>query len=101
MSVEPYAIVTLSDQPERLFTILSYPGLEVNGAVVVAPLLKQDEIAIVDVLHPIVEINSEKRVLATERLAGVPPSLIMSSGGTLISYEYPIQRALSRLFFGN
>ncbi|MEO0548372.1 MAG: hypothetical protein AAFZ91_00520 [Pseudomonadota bacterium] len=101
MSAEPYAIVTLKGQPNKRFAVLSYLGMEVNGTIVVAPLLKQDEIAIVDVLHPLVEVDGEIRVLAIERLAAVSPSLIAASAGSLIAHEYPIQRALSRLFFGN
>ncbi|MEM6535808.1 MAG: CcdB family protein [Pseudomonadota bacterium] len=101
MSAEPYAIVTLQNQPDRRFAVLSYPGLDATGAIVIAPLLKKGDIAIVDVLHPVVEIDGENRVLAVERLAGVPPSLIAASAGSLLAYEYPIQRALARLFFGN
>lgn len=72
-----------------------------NGTVVVAPLMTDDEIAIVETLHPIVDTPLGRRVIAVERLSAVSPDLIELTEHNLLAFDYLIQRALSRLFFGN
>lgn len=101
MSLNQYAIVKLKGEANHDFVLLSYPGMETNGTVVVAPLLQEDEIAIVETLHPVMVTPAGSRVLAVERLAGVLPEFVEPTGTTLIEYDYLIHRALSRLFFGN
>lgn len=101
MNLKQYAIVNLKSEVTHDFLLLSYPGTETNGTVVVAPLLPESEIALVETLHPIVETPTGSRVLAVERLAAVLPELVEPTGATLIDYDYLIHRALSRLFFGN
>ena len=96
-----YSIVKLKSIPSDDFILLSYPGLETNGSVVIAPLLPKDAIAIVETLHPTVETSSGRRVVTVERLAGVSPDLIEPTQESLIAFEYAIDRALSRLFYGN
>lgn len=101
MNLDAYAIVILEDVVAGEFVLLSYPGMETNGTVVIAPLLQKDKIAIVTTLHPLVETPFGDRVVAVERLAAVSPHLITPTAYSLIDYEYDIQRAMARLFFGN
>ena len=101
MTLERFVIVKLNPGPSGDFVLLSYPGIEVNGTVVIAPLLKEGDIAIVDSLHPIVETPSGQRVVAVERLAAVAPERLSPTADTLLAYDYVFQRAISRLFFGN
>lgn len=101
MSFEQYAIVKLRTNPIDDFILLSYPGMETNGTVVVAPLVAEDKIAVVEILHPVVETPFGRRVIAVERLAGVAPELVSQTSNTLIANEHVIQRAISRLFYGN
>jgi len=93
--------VKLNADPSGAYVLLSYPGMETNGTVVIAPLIAPDNIAIVETLHPIVETPTETRVIAVERLAAISPDFMVATTDTLIEYEYEIQRALSRLFYGN
>ncbi|MEM6557427.1 MAG: hypothetical protein AAF642_16210 [Pseudomonadota bacterium] len=99
--MDPYTIVRLKSHPDHTFILLSYPGVETNGTVVVAPLLGEDQIAIVETLHPVVPTPMGHRVIAVERLGAVVPEIIIPTEDTLIEYDYLIHRALSRLFFGN
>lgn len=101
MTADHYAIVKLKSDPAGVYIALSYPGLETNGTIVVAPLVAESNIAIVETLHPIVETPYGRKVVAVERLAGVLPELVESSDHSLIAYDYLIHRALSRLFYGN
>jgi|GEM_PF-1492488 hypothetical protein len=99
--IERYATFRLRDNPDLHVVVLSYPGLEQNGTVVVAPLLTEDSIAVVPVLHPVVETPSGRRVVVAERMSALSPKLLGEKTGSLTAYEYEISRALSRLFFGN
>lgn len=99
--MDRYAIVTLKTGHEGEFILLSYPGMETNGTIVVAPLVPEDRIGIVETLHPIVETPRGRRVIAVERLAGVARDLVQDTTHSLIEYEIPISCALSRLLYGN
>lgn len=99
--IDRFAIHALLDRRDMQVVVLSYPGLEQNGTVIVAPLLKEDGIAVVPILHPVVETPSGRRVVAAERMSALSPKLLGEKTGSLTAYEYDISRALSRLFFGN
>lgn len=99
--MDRFAIVTLKSRQDDAFILLSYPGIETNGTMVVAPLVAEDRIGIVDTLHPIVDTPMGRRVVAVERMAGVARDLVEETPVSLIRYEYPISCALSRLFYGN
>ena len=99
--MDRFAVYTLQDEPDVEVVVLSYPGVEQNGTVIVAPLVTEDGIAIVQILHPIVETPHGKRVVAIERLSAMAPRFLGNQTGSLAEYEYDISRALSRLFFGN
>lgn len=101
MKTDQYAIVRLQSDPTGVYIALSYPGLETNGTIIIAPLVAENMIAIVDTLHPVVETPFGRKVIAVERLAAVLPDMVESSDHTLIAYDYLIHRALSRLFYGN
>ena len=99
--MDRYAIVTLKTHHEDEFILLSYPGMETNGTIVVAPLVPEDRIGIVETLHPIVDTPRGRRVVAVERMAGVARDLVQDTPHSLIEYEFRISGALSRLFYGN
>ena len=102
LSFDAYDIVTLTtNDPDDRFVVLSYPGLEANGTIVVAPLMALEDIAIVEILHPIVRTSKGPRIVVVERLAAILPDLARRTGEQLNQNEYAIHRALSRLFFGN
>ena len=98
--MDRFAIHALLDRRDVQVVVLSYPGLEQNGTVIAAPLLKEDSIAIVPILHPVVHTPSGMRVIAIERMSAISPKLLGENIGNLLAYEYDISRALSRLFFG-
>jgi len=75
--------------------------METNGTMVIAPLVPEDRIGIVETLHPIVETPMGRRVIAVERMAGVARDLVQETPPSLIDDEYPISCALSRFFYGN
>lgn len=76
-------------------------GMEANGRMVVAPLVPEDRIGIVETLHPVVDTPMGRRVIAVERMAGVASDLVQGTPHSLIDYEYPISCALSRFLYGN
>ena len=99
---DAYDIVTLTtNAADEKFVVLSYPGLEINGTIVVAPLMALEDIAVVEILHPIVQTSQGPRIVVVERLAAILPDLARRTGEQLIQNDYAIHRALSRLFFGN
>jgi len=101
LNFDAYDIVILTRVPNDRFVLLSFPGLEINGTIVIAPLLPLEDIELIDILHPIVQTTQGPRVVVVERLAAVLPDLATSTGESLLKHEYSIHRALSRLFFGN
>lgn len=68
-----------------------------------APLKPVGELPDIPVLVPVVKFDELEYQLLTYRLAALSVAAIEQTLGALDenAVEYPIQRALSRLFFGN
>lgn len=99
--IERHAIYQLRDGLRTFVIVLSYPGIELSGAVIVAPLLKRDEISVVPILHPVISTQIGERVIAMERMAAVSRHLLGETFGAFDDTQFLIYRALSRLFNGN
>jgi len=99
--IERHAIYKLHDSSGTYAIVLSYPGIELSGAVIVAPLLCRDEIAVVPILHPVISTPIGERVVVTERLAAISPRLLGEALGAFDDTQFVISKALSRLFNGN
>ena len=84
----------------QLVIVLSYPGLEQGGSVVVAPLSSADEIAVIPVLHPKVKTPEGERYAVIERLAAIALRELDVEIGRHEDDQFEISHALSRLFDG-
>ncbi|MEM6557985.1 MAG: hypothetical protein AAF642_19010 [Pseudomonadota bacterium] len=84
----------------RLVIVLSYPGLERGGSVVVAPLLSAEEIAIIPVLHPKITTPVGDRYVIVERLAAIAFQELDAELARFEDNQFELSHALSRLFDG-
>lgn len=98
--MQQYAIHRLRDSG-RAVLVLQYSGLETSGLVVVAPLIEADVLPVIEPLAPIITAGGKDWMLLTYRLAAVPERDIAEKIGQLEDADYILQRAISRLFFGN
>lgn len=81
--------------------MLSYPGMDSTGTVVVAPLLAPSAFSVEPVLNPLIPFEGKDYALATEQLAAIPIAQLTGLGSTALDRDSDISRALDRLFFGN
>lgn len=98
--MDRYSVFRLRDQ-DGLFLLLQHPGLEASSTVVIAPLVPEGALPKIPVLTPSIEFNGNAYLLLTYRLAAIQLNYLGPFLGTLEGYDYAIQRALARLFFGN
>ena len=98
--MEQYGVHTLKGQ-DGLFLTLHYPGLDVAGTVVVAPLVPLGMLPEIPVLTPRVDVDGDPFLLLTYRLAAIDARRLERTVTHLLGQDYDISRALSRLFFGN
>ena len=100
MSYDRLAVHHLSDAPGNMVVILQYPGLDVGPAVLVAPLLQDDDLIHIPYVTVEIGFGGGNYLLATHQVTAVPHLFIGAAAGNVLAYEYEISRALSRLFFG-
>lgn len=98
---ERFAVHEISDDPEQLIVLLQYPHVDTGPAVLVAPLLADTALLPIPSITIEVVISDRSYILAMHQLSAFPKQLIGDRVASLITHEYEIQRALSRLFFGN
>lgn len=91
----------ISDAPENLVVVLQYPGLETGPARLVAPLLTDGALKPIPVVTVPVTLHGKSFLLAAHQMTAFPVEFIGNRVGSLLDHDYEIQRALSRLFFGN
>ena len=101
MSYERLAVHHLSDALGNLVVVLQYPGLDIGPAVLVAPLLQDATLLHIPYVTVEIEFDGKTFLLATHQITAIPHMFIGPMAGNVLSYEYEISRALSRLFFGN
>ena len=81
--------------------VLQYPDMDTGDFVLAAPLYPAGAAKPIDVVTPEVSVNDSVYLVGTHLLAGIRRDALAEPVGNLMSYEYEISRALSRLFFGN
>ena len=81
--------------------ILQYPGIDMGDFVLAAPLSPVEAAKPIDVITPRVELDGKAYLLGVHLMASIRKAALRNEVGSLLSYDYQIQRALSRLFSGN
>lgn len=81
--------------------VLQYPDMDTGDFVLAAPLYPAGAAKPVEVITPEVSVDGAAYLVGTHLLAGIRKNALAEPLGDLMSYEYEISRALSRLFFGN
>jgi hypothetical protein len=81
--------------------VLQYPDMDTGDFVLAAPLYPVGAARPIDVLTPEVSLNDTAYLVGTHLLAGIRRNALAEPIGDLMTYEYEISRAISRLFFGN
>jgi len=81
--------------------VLQYPGIDTGDYVLAAPLYPVDAAKPIEIVTPRVELNGNAYLLGIHLMASIRKSALSNEVGSLLSYDYEIQRALSRLFSGN
>lgn len=81
--------------------VLQYPDMATGDFVLAAPLYPAGAAKPIDVITPEVSLNQSGYLVGMHLLAGIRRDALAEPLGDLMSYEYEISRAISRLFFGN
>lgn len=88
------------DENRPLIVVLQYPGIDTGDFVLAAPLYPASTAKPIDVITPRVELDAEPYLVGVHLMASIRIGALKTKAGSLLSYEYDIQRALARLFTG-
>lgn len=95
--------LTVFDVDDRRpsIVVLQYPGIDTGDFVLAAPLYPVEAAKPIDIVTPRVELDGKLYLVGVHLMASIRKTALRTEVGSLLSYEYEIQRALSRLFSGN
>jgi hypothetical protein len=94
------AVFSLKNAPDQLVLVLSYPGMDLAGTVVAAPLKDAATFPVAAGLNPPIGIGEAELVLATEQMAAIALGQLGPQVAICIEHESAIANAINRLFFG-
>ena len=80
--------------------VLSYPGMDLAGTVVAAPLKDAATFPVAAGLNPLISVGETQLVLATEQMAAIELKELGPQVAVCIEHECPVANAINRLFFG-
>lgn len=94
-----YSVHRIRQTAQRV-VVMQYPGLDTGPVLMVAPLYPAEAKLELEVVTPRVEIGGEAFLVATHLMAAVHRGDLGAAETSLAAYEYPIAKAIHRLFFG-
>jgi len=94
------AVFRLKNAPDQLVLVLSYPGMDLAGTVVAAPLKDAATFPVAAGLNPQISVGDTEFVLATEQMAAIALEQLGPQVAICIEHEYAVANAINRLFFG-